>query len=231
MKYFYYIGTTLYFIILGFYISSFFIPVFYVYKIILLCGTVVTPPLFYGLMYFLGPTNKRSKVKNISQIWAPFWAAIAALCLVTFDSITLIFTERSIKFIDYELISIISVLVWPTVVILIVIFFYKHIVLMLDRIKEINFITEDGKVKLSFEQTNNLINDLWDEICKSIEGLNTIDYSHFNLIRTSRAQTIEVLYKKQFKRSKSNNKNEIHESLRKLRKVKLIRPSQGGKLE
>jgi len=53
--------------------------------VISLAAVAVGPTIFYPVVYFRGPEGKRDTVKSISEIWMPFWAAVAAFCLVCYD--------------------------------------------------------------------------------------------------------------------------------------------------
>ena len=46
---------------------------------------VLLPPLFYGFAYFIVFSGQKDYIKELSEIWGPFWAASSALLLVVYS--------------------------------------------------------------------------------------------------------------------------------------------------
>jgi hypothetical protein len=46
---------------------------------------VLLPPLFYGFAYFVFFHEHKTYIKELSEIWGPFWAASSALLLTIYN--------------------------------------------------------------------------------------------------------------------------------------------------
>ncbi len=46
---------------------------------------VLLPPLFYGFAYFVCFKEHKTYIKELSEIWGPFWAASSALLLTIYN--------------------------------------------------------------------------------------------------------------------------------------------------
>lgn len=87
---FYFAGTVIWFIFLTLFVCSFKRRLFSSATEVLLVLVVAGPPFFYGCMYHIAVHIRSSglktdEVEKMLEIWGPFWAAVAALCLIIYD--------------------------------------------------------------------------------------------------------------------------------------------------
>ena len=54
-------------------------------NLIIVSLLVLLPPLFYGFAYFVFFREDQDYIKELSEIWGPFWAASSALLLTIYS--------------------------------------------------------------------------------------------------------------------------------------------------